>query len=418
MMNNKATGLFFESYHAGVSKAEETCCGDVFPQKAGEPVKDLSCNELLIQFMKHYLINNCISFSQPLSEQQIKELYVLSCKHDVAHLVGVVAEKLPADQRSNFRPFAREQMKAMFRHEKMQQETEKIFALLEACGIPFVPLKGAAIRPLYHEPWHRTSGDVDILVSRERLDEAIGAARTQLKYENKGFYAYDVSLWSPNGIHFELHFDFAETHVNKDQFWENAVAEPGHYCHRLSNEMLILAHVAHMAKHFLVGGCGLRPFLDLWFMQEKLSYDEARLKQMLQDAGLQSFYVKVNELLDAWFHDGKKDGLLTGMEEYVLYGGVYGNQENIIVMKRARGYSSVRYLLERLFPPVDAMKYRYLVLNKHPWLLPWFWLCRAARHVKNGKAWRIGAEFRINRDFSKEDFNNADQLLKGLGLKG
>lgn len=348
----------------------------------------------------------------------MKELYILSCKHDVSHLVGVVADKLPAQQRSDFKPFAREQMKAMFRHEKMQQETGKIFALLEACGIPFVPLKGTSIRPLYHEPWHRTSGDVDILVPRERVDEAIAAAQTQLQYENKGFYSYDVSLWSPKGIHFELHFDFAETHVSKELFWENAVAEPGHYCHRLSNEMLILSHVAHMAKHFLVGGCGLRPFLDMWFMREKLSYDELRLKQMLQNAGLQSFYEKINGLLDAWFHDGVKDELLRGMEEYILYGGVYGNQENIIVMKRAQGYSSVQYLLERLFPPVDSMKCRYLALNKYPWLLPWFWLCRAARHLKNGKARGFGTEYRVNRDFSKEDFKNTDYLLEGLGLKG
>jgi hypothetical protein len=97
---------------------------------------------------------------------------------------------------------------------------------------------------------------------------------------------------------------------------------------------------------------------------------------------------------------------------------INGNKKNAIAMARTRGYSSGRYLLERLLPPVDTMKLRYHALNRHPWLLPWFWLCRAVRLIFNGKAQGIRSEYRINRDFSQDDLNNTDCLLSGLGLKG
>jgi len=376
------------------------------------------CNELLIQFMKHYLTNNSISLDQQLSQQQVKELFAFSAKHDVAHLVGVVAEKLPTEEQAALQIFSREQMKAMFRYEKMQREMEKICSLFEDCAIPYIPLKGAVIRLLYHEPWHRTSCDIDILVPADRLDEAISALQEKLQYERRGGFRHDISMWSPKGIHLELHFDIDETHVTREQFWENATAEPGCCCHRLSNEMLITAHIAHMAKHFLIGGCGLRPFLDLWFMRKKLTYDETCMEQLLNDAGLQAFYEKVNSLLEAWFCDGEMDAFLKKMEEYILTGGVYGNRENGIAVKRTQGWGTGKYLTKRLFPPLNLMKFQYPVLNKHPWILPWCWLCRGFRHLRNGKAWGIAAEYRINRDFSKNQLNETDHLLRGLGLKG
>lgn len=381
-------------------------------------LNEYSGNELLIQFMKHYLMNNSISLDQQLSQEQVKELFALSAKHDVAHLVGVVAEKLPSEEQTAFQVFSREQMKAMFRYEKMQREMDKIFSLFEACAIPYIPLKGAVIRPLYHEPWHRTSCDIDILVPADRLDEAISVLQEKLQYERRGGFRHDVSMWSPKGVHFELHFDIDEIYVTREQFWEDARLEPGGYCHHLSNEMLITAHIAHMAKHFLNGGCGLRPFLDLWFMREKLSYDPSKLEQLLQDSGLQTFYARVNGLLEAWFHDAKTDAFLQQMEEYILPGGVYGNKKNGIAVTRTQGYSSAKYLLRRFFPPLHSLEYQYPVLNRHPWLLPWCWIRRAVRLVLNGKARGIGAIYRINRAISADDLNNTDHLLRGLGLKG
>lgn len=371
-----------------------------------------------MQFLNHYLTNNSISFSQELSQKQIEQLHELSLKHDIAHLVGVAAESLPADQRGHFKLFAFDQKKALFRHEKLKGEMTRIFATFEAAQIPYLPLKGAVIRGLYHEPWHRTSCDIDILVPQDRLNDAISALQEKLQYEVRGTERHDISMWSPKGVHLELHFDIDESHVTREQLWENATAEPGSYCYRLTNEMLMMAHIAHMVKHFLNGGCGLRPFLDLWFMQEKLTYEETKLDQLLQDAGLQVFYSKIKDLLEVWFRNGEPDAFIGRMEEYILPGGVYGTVKNGIAMKRTMGYGEGQYLLSRFFPPLGAMKYQYPVLKKHPWLLPWCWLCRAVRHVKNGKARRLGAEYKLNRDFSAKDRNDTEQLLRGLGLKG
>ena len=57
------------------------------------------------------------------------------------------------------------------------------------------------------------------------------------------------------------------------QIWDTAVsAGPGSHRLLLADEMFYFYHIAHMVKHFEVGGCGIRPFLDLWIMNHRMEH--------------------------------------------------------------------------------------------------------------------------------------------------
>ena len=98
------------------------------------------------------------------------ELYRLSKKHDMAHIVGAALERrglLGDDEVSA--AFRKQQMLAVYRYETINYELEEIRELFEGEGIAFMPLKGSVIRKYYPQPWMRTSCDIDILVKEEEL---------------------------------------------------------------------------------------------------------------------------------------------------------------------------------------------------------------------------------------------------------
>lgn len=352
-----------------------------------------------------------------VSDQMIREIYDLAKKHDLAHLVGVALETEEGQDKQRYKPFFQESIKAMYRYEWLKGELERICALLERYNIPYILLKGAVIRSLYREPWHRTSCDIDVLVPEACLEKSIAAFETDFSYIRGRRSLHDVSLTAPNGVHLELHFDIDEKYVDCAELWNDAQLTTPESCrYSLSAEMMILTHIAHMAKHFLNGGCGLRPILDLWLMKEKLSYDSVKLTKMLEDHGLAKFGRMTFGVVDVWF-DGKTPNKTERMvEAYISSAGVYGSTENKVAIQQAQKQSKKAYFLNRIFQPYEAMRYPYPILDKHRWMLP---LCQIHRWWKLlfcGKARKVFRELRIGAEMDDRRRNAVSALLQELGL--
>lgn len=165
-----------------------------------------------------------------ISDEEIKELYDLAKKHDLAHLIGVALEMAEPQVKKRYKPFFEESVKAMYRYEWLKGEQERIYALLEKHSIPYIPLKGTVIRELYREAWHRTSCDIDILIPEERLEESLSAFEEELTYTCGKHSRHDVSLTAPNGVHLELHYDIDEVYVDRTEFWADAcLTDPDSY---------------------------------------------------------------------------------------------------------------------------------------------------------------------------------------------
>lgn len=358
-----------------------------------------------------------------LSEEELSALYALAKKHDMAHLVGATLEKEGLLGEGALRAkFQKQALIAVLRQERFDYELSQIRSLLEEASIRFLPLKGSVIRPLYPEAWMRTSCDIDVLVDEENLDAAVKLLCEKLGYEAEADRNYhDISLHAPSGVHLELHFSILEHMESLDgelsRVWEfSSPISEGSSEYRMTNEYLVFHTVAHMSYHFVHGGCGIRPFLDLFLMREKLPLDEAILLTHLRACSLEQFYESAIALSEVWFSDRAPTDVTCAMQEFLLSGGVYGSEVNRISVAQGKKGSRGGYLLGRIFLPYEDLCLRYSVLKKKKWLFPICQVRRWGRILFGGKAKRSMRELRVSANISDEKRDRTGELLKKLGL--
>lgn len=356
------------------------------------------------------------------NEEVLADVFGISERHDLAHLMGKALERAglldSGDISINFR---RQILSAIYRYMQQNHAYEQICKTLQKHKIPFIPLKGAVLRQFYPEPWMRTSCDIDILVRPADLDMAEEAIREELNYRKENKSGHDVSLYSPEKVHFELHYNLLEARHNEkssrilQKVWNAAEPEDG-YQFRMTDEMFYFHHIAHMAKHFVNGGCGIRTLLDLWILNHNMPFDREKRDALLAKGGLLTFEKTVRKLSECWFSGAPIDENMQRVETFVLQGGRYGGTSNMVVMRQARRGGKFKFLLHRLFPPYDVMKFYFPVLQKHKYLLPVFqilrWLCR----IFQGGLKRFSREVRLNAEMTPEEQTNAKWLLEELEL--
>lgn len=356
-----------------------------------------------------------------LSDEEARRLYALAKHHDLAHLATVALERhgqLPDGEIGEL--YAKARLLAVYRHGRLSYATDAACAALEAAGIDHIPLKGAIIRALYPEPWMRTSCDVDILVHEEDVDRAARAIEAACGLAEKPRRRYhDVLLCLDADTHIELHFSLREGYRSMDavlaRAWEHAEPEVGHR-YRLTPEFFLFYHVAHMAHHFLHGGCGLRPFLDLYLLTERWEYDGDRLDALLSEGGLSVFFHAVCEAVGVWLRGEEPSEMTERLAAYIFSAGTYGLLANRVAVGTA-GKSRARYLLGRIFLPYATLCEYYPTLRRRRFLLPWYqmkrwWAVLRSRSRRQGAV----AELRRGATVSSGQTKEIASLLSGLGL--
>lgn len=358
-----------------------------------------------------------------ITPQVFSELYALSKSHDLAHLVGDALDKLDLLLIDNpiTAKFQKQQMMAVYRFQRLNYELTAIETVLEENGIDYLPLKGAVIRGYYPEMWMRTSCDIDILVREEDLNRAVETLCERLSYRVEGERNYhDISLFSESGVHLELHFSIQENHPELDralsQVWEYTEQKAGTHRYDQCKEYLIFHCVAHAAYHFLSGGCGIRPIMDLCILKQKLQYDEQKLLSLCRLAGVEIFYREMSLLSDVWFSQKEGTELTEKMERFILDAGTYGNLENKIAIQRGKRGGRLRYALSRLFLPYESLKEYYPSLERHKWLFPFFQVRRLFRLLFGGTMKRSMRELQMNQAVSAEQSEALIRLLDQLEL--
>lgn len=387
----------------------------------------MNTEQILISLLRAEVCGGTVAenMGRELSHEMLSNIYRLSKQHDLAHLVGQALSKLEEGlpQGEITEEFKKQAMKAVYRYVRMNRECEQISKTLEEAQVPFIPLKGAVIRANYPEPWMRTSSDIDILVKRKDLEAAIQALTENLRYEKKGELFYDVSLYSASGIHIELHFDVLEEwRAQKAQkilgkIWDNVTLQKGsnyHYC--MSDALFYFYHITHMAKHMQDGGCGIRPFLDLWILNHRIAHDRNEREALLAEGGLLTFARAAEKLSEVWFSDGEADPLSMQFGQYVLSGGVYGTLKNNVAVKQIQQGSKFRYAVSKIFLPYDIIKYYYPILQRHKWLLPAYQIIRWFRLAFCGGARRSLKTLKTNASMSEQERMDTAELLKRLEL--
>lgn len=367
---------------------------------------------------------------RPLSEGErslyapamLPELVVLARYHDLAHLLALGLKNNGLTDESS-RALENEIFRAVFRYEQLNYELTRIRETLEQAQVPFIPLKGAVLRDYYPEPWMRTSCDIDVLVHEEDLDGATAALADALNYRIGEKSAHDIQIITRSGQHIELHFNLIEDHrINRasavlSMVWDAAVRHEGWTCwYEMPDELFYFYHIAHMAKHVENGGCGIRPFLDIWVLTHRVPHDRDRREQLLADGGLSAFARQAERLTEIWFGNGVRDDTACHLENYIINGGVYGNLVNRVSVQQVKQGGKLRYACSRIWLPYETMRGYYPSLDGKPKCLPIYELYRWGRLLFCGGAARSVNELRLNSSISGERSEAARVLLSELGL--
>lgn len=353
-------------------------------------------------------------------------LFKLSKRHDLAHLIGDALDRnglLPEKTEAKKR-FLQERNMAIYRYEQQQYILEQICEALENKKIHFIPLKGSVLRQLYPEPWLRTSCDIDILVKKDELENAVRFLCDQVGcVSDKQPSVNEWSIFTPSGVHVELHYDLTEgdkycKEVLSDIWQYTQSMQDGKYQLLLTDEAFYCYHIAHMVKHFENGGCGVRPFLDLWLFQVKVALDEKKRDYLLSLGGLLKFAQASNRLAAIWFDGAAKDEFSARMEKYIFSSGVFGLKENRVSMQQAKKGGRIRYILSRIFISGKEMKIKYPTLQKYPFLMPFYHIRRWGKPLVRKKAREKAlGELSVSLSLEAEKQKSNAELLIQLGLK-
>lgn len=358
--------------------------------------------------------------------ETLEKLYKLSKSHDLAHLMADALDKndLLIINSEAKKHFTQERNMAVYRYEQINYELEEICRILEDAKIPHIPLKGSVIRRYYPEPWMRTSCDIDILIKKEDLENAIKVLEKEgCRYQET--QTHDAHIWMPSGVHLELHFDLIEESVAEKsamvlaQAWERGKPCEGfEYRLEFDDAFFYFYHIAHMAKHFLFGGgCGIRPFLDIWILKQQNSFRGEEIDNLLNQADLLTFAQKAEKLANIWFCNTEHDETTKQMEDYIIKAGVYGSLDNQIALKQVKVGGKKKHLWSRIFLPYSLLKTSYPKLEKYPVLFLFYQVVRWFRIVFGKNKKRAFRELK-SIAFTKEERKDRLVLLcNNLGLK-
>ncbi len=343
----------------------------------------------------------------------------LAKKHDLAHIVSsfVYRNRIEVEPEL-LSKLEREEALSVYRYEQMKYSFSEICAILEEASIDYVPLKGAVIRPYYPKERMRTSCDIDILIHEEDLSLALESLEKKgYRVDKRGYH--DISLYSPNKIHLELHFNILENRESLDSVlkdaWQYAEKKDGHR-YEFSREFFVFQMYAHMAYHFLAGGCGMRSLMDIWVMENRMNAHFSDAEELLKKAGIYTFASEMSRISNMCFTENTEDELAELVLKYIYNGGVYGSYENTIAVFKTKNNSSFGYLMKRLFMPYKTMKELFPILKKAPILLPVFWVVRWVRAIFEGRTKSFVGEISSSKSVTDTSVGEAREICSRLGL--
>lgn len=343
--------------------------------------------------------------------EAVQNLFKIANLHDLAHLLAgpIIQENADIKIRAELQ---KKQIIAIFHRQRMD-EVQQLIRNAFADKVDFIFLKGSVLCSLYPETWMRTSCDIDVLIKSD--DFSVACAQL----ENAGLIkgksgAHDVKFYSKDKIvSIELHYSLADNTVKVlNEPWDNA-KNIGSSEYKMSDEYFYMYHIYHMKKHILEGGCGVRPFLDLWLL-DKRKYNDEKLKELLCEAGIYEFSQNASKLAKFWFSKEPADENIQKLANFILSGGVYGNSLNRTAV--GVGNKGVKFIFSWAFP-----SYNTLVgdnPNGKKFLLPYYWLRRIFVATFNKK--RRSAATRLVKSYvntNKDSASQVDLLFADLGIK-
>ncbi len=367
----------------------------------------------------------------------LEELYRFCRSQDLAHIVsdGLFAvaafdtdEAASDEYRERLKKlgegFSEQSMLAFLRYARQKAELTELSRLFEEEKIRFLPLKGAVLREYYPEGRMRTGCDIDILIDEENLPAAEGLLKERLEYTGGVRGEHDVSYYAPSGTHIELHFTLIEGYVNKKGeellrgiFDISSPKEGTRYHYEMSDSVFYFYHILHLSKHFLIGGGGIRAFLDIAVMKASEKFDAKGADELFSLTGLEKFKEGAEALCSVWFLGGESSELTELMEEHIFGRSLYGDTDSRVALSTAKRGGRVSHILSRIFYPYERLITIYPALKGHRWRTPFYQVRRWCNLIfKRGRMRASLAELKKTGNISKSESEKIKFMLDSLGI--
>ena len=380
--------------------------------------------EVFIGCMRYELTGKRLEYEliELIDSKMLGILLRLSADHDVvAFIADALAEHGVIDDKSEIgKRFIGLMYKSVIRYDEMNSLANRISDELEKNEIPHVKLKGETLGRYYPNPKYRKSCDIDILVDKEMLDKAADVL-CSIGLQRGRMGSHDIGFSDSNGNKVELHYTLIEDSFSffdiSERVIENTFLLDGRrYTYELTPQMKYAYIVAHTAKHFKFGGCGMRSLSDLYVCKRAHIEELAEIDKMLERYGIAQFEKGFSELAYVWFEQGEKSEFTDQMTFFVLRGGVFGTKEQMIAVRRGKE-NKLTYYRKRIFLPYVELKQLYPKLDKRPYLTPAYELYRWITALSDRKRSRaIRREIKLQSDISDADFKQAEELCRHLGI--
>ena len=274
-------------------------------------------------------------------------------------------------------------MAILAREASQQEEIEYIREAFTKENIDFMFLKGTHLKSLYPIPQMRFMVDMDILVKEQSMNNGgqLILARGFTQEMNNG---KDIVLVKKPFLTIELHkMLFVEEYFMHDYFssvWDRVELVNGCEYKMPVNELYVYT-LAHLAEHYLEAGSCFRPLMDLYLMEKTYSeLDFDYINKQFQIIGIEKFAVKIRQLYKCAFDGAEYNDDLITMENYIVFGAPVANASEVSKVARTNKSKSKRFI-ESAFPNLKHMKLKYPILEKAPFLLPFFWIVRIIQYV-------------------------------------
>ena len=387
--------------------------------------------DIYVKYITH-LLSSTINGSEPdkiPSDIDFEFLFRLCRFHRIENIIYLaLQDRLPENAKAIFEQAYE---KSVYIQAMQHYYLEAIENAFEAEGIDYLLLKGKEISSLYPTEDMRQSSDFDIYIGRDNSEKAKDIMLRE---------GFEIEAYSDtNDDHDEYIADkiiLCELHrvlIQNKHPWQdecNKIPERlervgSSHRMKMTSEDFYVYNLAHTAKHMKFSGIGIRAFLDMWIIYNKLkdSFNKDVLSEKLRLANLTEFDINSRKLCEYWFEGKQADETTLAMADYVVksgWVGTYEQMQSTALAENAGATNSVQYAKFKrywsiLAVPYDKMVIRFPILKKYKLLTPFFHIYRIFRTLFK----RRDLIRDINSEMESGDIKTGKAILelkKSIGL--
>ena len=351
-------------------------------------------------------------------EYNLNEILRLSSEQGVFPFVFLSLQKLFNEGKTNiseadFVYLQSQYTQALFSSIRKNAAVNQTLIYLEENGISCCMLKGQILTNLYSVPEARISGDTDLLLPSADMEEKVCDILKQTGFEiipRPKTSHHAMCKRQDTGL-IELHLSLYDE-LFEDIWFKNKGEKPSEYVKITTAEGYTYKTLGytdnaifitlHAIKHFFTEGVGIRQIMDMLLFnikyKDKIDFDKYnKLMKKLKFSKLIDHikfigkeYLDLDIEYSADVDKDNIDAILTDIETGGLCGKEDSNRQQFYKAstKERSGKTDEDYnkyieewmgnlsLKSKLFPSLSDMTKMYKTLNKHKYLLPFFWIKR------------------------------------------